>query len=60
APAASEELAQLHPVARRMQSTLSASTGIMKGKTSVDLNIDMEATRWREEFGEREGERMEK
>lgn len=47
---------------RRFLSTLLASGGIVKEKTSagMDLDISAEAEKWKEEFGEREGERMEK
>jgi hypothetical protein len=59
-PASEDDLAQLRPVERRMLSTLSGSAGIIKGKTSANLDIDVEAKKWREEFGEYEGEKMEK
>lgn len=60
-PTSKEDLAKLHDdVSRRMLSTLSASNGVMRGKTSADLDIDTEAKKWREEFGEREAEKIEK
>lgn len=60
-PASKEELAQLpNDIVRRMLSTISASDGIVSGKTSINLDIDTEAKKWREEFGEREGEKIEK
>ena len=60
APADEEKLAELgDDIVRRMLSTLSASAGIMGGKTSAGLDIDAEAKKWREEFGEDMGIKME-
>lgn len=57
-PASEEELAQLaNDQVRRFLSPLLASDGVMKGKTSANLNIDVEAKKWREELGEENGER---
>ncbi|MCJ1388320.1 hypothetical protein MMC18_001166 [Xylographa bjoerkii] len=59
-PAKKEYLAQLNnDVSRRMLSTLTASAGIMKEKSSVDIDISIEAKKWREEFGQSEGEKVE-
>lgn len=61
APATAEELAKIPgDIPRRMLSTLSASAGILEGKTAANLDMDTEVRKWREEFGEREGEKMEK
>jgi hypothetical protein len=60
-PASKEELDQFHSdVVRRMLSTLLASAGIIREKTSANLDIDAEAKKWKEEFGECEGEKIEK
>ena len=60
ASASKEELDKMQGPERRMRSTLSASEGIIEGKTSTNLNIDEEAKKWRAEFGEEEGEKIEK
>ncbi|MCJ1251489.1 hypothetical protein MMC30_008723 [Trapelia coarctata] len=59
-PATEEELAKINKVGRRMFSTISASNGIVKGKTSANLDIDTEAKKWKGEFGEGEGEKIER
>lgn len=48
-------------VGRRMNSTVNSSTGLVQGKlASADgINIEVEAIKWREEFGEEGGKRME-
>jgi hypothetical protein len=38
---------------RRMFSTLVTLSGIMKDKISTDIDSNMEAQKWREEFDER-------
>ena len=43
-----------------MLSTLSASTGIVEGKTSNDLDIDKEVKKWKVEFEEEGGAHIEK
>ncbi|EEP76277.1 predicted protein [Uncinocarpus reesii 1704] len=45
---------------KRMTSTLSASTGVIQTKIAGDLDIDVEARKWREEFGEEVGMHMER
>ena len=60
AVATAEQLEKMGPVERRMRSTLSASTGIVSGKTSADLDIGEEARKWRIEFGQEEGDKMER
>jgi hypothetical protein len=59
-PAGEDELAKLGPEARRMKSTISASGGIVEGKTSVGIDIDVEAGKWKKEFGEVEGAKIER
>ena len=50
------------PVVARFMSTIWASEGIDKSKTprSEYVNVDAEAVKWREEFGEADGCRLEK
>ncbi|MCJ1305305.1 hypothetical protein MMC08_008119 [Hypocenomyce scalaris] len=60
APASKEELDKMRGFERRMRSTISASAGIVEGKTSTNLDIDEEAKKWRVEFGVEEGEKIEK
>ncbi|KAI1621079.1 hypothetical protein EDD37DRAFT_143717 [Exophiala viscosa] len=43
---------------RRMRSTISASTGILKEKASADLSIDSEMSKWMTEFGEEEARKL--
>lgn len=43
----------------RMLSTLIASTGIDKNKTSEAIDIDVEVQKWRKDFGDRAAENME-
>ena len=61
-PFGEEELAKLpnDEFAIRMRSTLSASTGVLREKASSNLEIDTEAKKWRVEFGDREGEKIER
>lgn len=59
APASEDELNEMGSMARRMTSTLDASTTIVPGKTATRLNIDEEAKKWRVEFGMEEGDRIE-
>ncbi|KAJ9664574.1 hypothetical protein H2198_000225 [Neophaeococcomyces mojaviensis] len=41
---------------RRMLSTLSSSTGILKDKAPTQIDLEAEAQKWRKEFGEQEGD----
>lgn len=59
ASASEDELSKMGDMARRMTSTLDASTSIVPGKTSAGLDIDEEAKKWKVEFGIEEGERIE-
>jgi hypothetical protein len=61
-PATEEEVAKLpgKTHAARMLSTLLASNGVLKSKTSANIDVDTEAKKWRDEFGDGEGKRMEK
>ncbi|TKA65160.1 hypothetical protein B0A49_13018 [Cryomyces minteri] len=60
-PASEEEKAQIPTDAeRRFLSTLLSSTGIQKGKAAPNIDIAVEAKKWIDEFGEGEGEKIEK
>ncbi|KAE9367517.1 hypothetical protein N431DRAFT_561474 [Stipitochalara longipes BDJ] len=59
-PKSKEELDKMWDVERRMLSTISASAGIVEGKTSKGLDVDEETKKWKVEFGEVEGTRIEK
>ena len=60
-PATQEQLAGYpNNTARRMLSTLAASAGVVDGKTAEGLDINMEAKKWGEEFGEEIGTKIEK
>ena len=59
-PANKEELAQLRSdISRRMLSTLSSSAGVLKDKSATDIDISAEAKKWKEEFGQSDGEKVE-
>ena len=57
-----EEAAELIPnvMERRFLSTVLSSSSVIKEKTSMGVVIEVEAKKWREEFGEEMGEQMEK
>ncbi|KAF2752865.1 hypothetical protein EJ05DRAFT_235568 [Pseudovirgaria hyperparasitica] len=55
-----EELEAINFKIRRMTDTLNASSGIIKGKVSLGLNIEEEVQKWKEEFGEEKAARLEK
>ncbi|KAJ9263421.1 hypothetical protein DTO212C5_7606 [Paecilomyces variotii] len=55
-----EELAQMDPEERRMRDTLLASSQIIPGKVSTGLNIDDEAKKWRQDFGEAQAAELER
>jgi hypothetical protein len=59
-PVSKEKLDKMPRTERRMRLTLSASAGIVEGKISINFDIDEEAKKWRLEFGEEEGEKIEK
>lgn len=59
APATAEEIEKLSPLARRMLSTLSASDGIQEHNSAAHIDIDEETKKWREEFGESKGQKLE-
>ena len=42
-----------------MRSTLFASTGIIEGKSAGDLDLEVEARKWRDEFGQSAGKELE-
>lgn len=55
-----EELDKMWNVERRMLSTISSSTGIVEGKTSKGLVLEEEVQKWKVEFGEEEGGKIER
>jgi hypothetical protein len=59
-PATEAELNQMHGLEKVMLSSIFASSGVMKDKTAIDLDIGVEAEKWRLEFGESQGEEIER
>ncbi|TKA67664.1 hypothetical protein B0A49_08060 [Cryomyces minteri] len=60
-PASEEQRAHLPTDdVRRFLSTLLSSSSVQKGKTSHDLDMAVETKKWREEFGEMQGAKLEK
>ena len=55
-----EKMENMNPMEKCMLSSLLASSGIDKSKTAASLNIETEARKWREEFGEERGAILEK
>lgn len=58
--ATTEELAKMGRMEKRMRSTIDASTGIVKAKVAGDIDIDCEARKWKEEFGDETAVEMKK
>jgi hypothetical protein len=58
-PVPNEQLEKMSMPEKRMKSTIAASAGIVKGKAAVNLDIAEEATKWKAEFGEEEGRKIE-
>lgn len=54
-----ERLSGLSTMEQRMLSTINASSKIDFSKVAGNINIDDEAVKWRSEFGEEEGRRLE-
>ena len=40
--------------------TINASSGVIRSKAALDLDLDVKAREWRVEFGEEEGKRLER
>ncbi|KAI2623691.1 hypothetical protein GGS21DRAFT_547127 [Xylaria nigripes] len=55
-----EELDKMLIMDRIMLSSINSSTGVDKGKIAGDIDIDAEAVKWRAEFGEEGGKRVER
>lgn len=55
-----EQLEKLMPAEKIMLSTVNASTGVDKGKIAGNIDIDGEAEKWRNEFGEAGGRKLER
>lgn len=60
APIDKEELEKMSAIPRRMLSTLIASDSIQKDMSAANINIDEEARKWKEEFGESHAQKIEK
>lgn len=58
--ASEEKLKQTSTIEKRMLSTLYSSSKIDTGKVAGSIDIDQEAVKWRSEFGEEAGKKMEK
>jgi hypothetical protein len=56
--ATSSELDALSKTEKRMKSTILGSEGIVQGKTSQGLVLDEEVVKWKKEFGDELGERL--
>ncbi|KAM5457390.1 hypothetical protein MaudCBS49596_000585 [Microsporum audouinii] len=59
-PATVNQKTQMDPFTKRYLSTLLASGGIVQGKTSTTIDLEKEAKKWRTEFGDRAGRRIER
>ncbi|KAI1271165.1 hypothetical protein F5Y07DRAFT_28123 [Xylaria sp. FL0933] len=58
--ASQEKLDQMQSAVKVMLSSINASTGVDKGKMAGNLDIDAEAEKWRAEFGEEGGRKLER
>ncbi|GAP86294.1 hypothetical protein SAMD00023353_1801160 [Rosellinia necatrix] len=58
--AGQEQLDKLLPAEQVMLGTINASTGVDKGKIAGDVDIGAEAAKWRSEFGEEAGRKLER
>ena len=57
---APKEVTDSHPpIVQYMLGSLNSSNKVDLGKVAGDVNIDIEAAKWREEFGEIAGDRLE-
>ncbi|KAI1299012.1 hypothetical protein F5Y03DRAFT_366539 [Xylaria venustula] len=55
-----EKIDQMQSAVKVMLSTINASTGVDKGKIAGNLDIDAEAEKWRAEFGDEGGNKLER
>ncbi|KAI0869585.1 hypothetical protein GGS24DRAFT_478434 [Hypoxylon argillaceum] len=58
--ASPEQLGELMSAEKIMLGSINASTGVDKGKMAGNINIDTEAEKWRSEFGEESGRKLER
>ncbi|KAJ8119407.1 hypothetical protein ONZ43_g3633 [Nemania bipapillata] len=58
--ASQEQLEKLRAAEKLMLGTINASTGVDKGKIAGDIDISAEAEKWRDEFGEEGGRKLER
>ncbi|KAJ5794692.1 hypothetical protein N7457_001291 [Penicillium paradoxum] len=54
-PVDPEKVAKYEPARQRMRDTLMASSGIRKDKLAVNLELEVELEKWKEEFGVEQG-----
>ncbi|KAI0854503.1 hypothetical protein F4860DRAFT_120365 [Xylaria cubensis] len=55
-----EQIDKMRSAEKVMLSSINASTGVDKGKIAGNINIDVEAEKWRKEFGEDGGSKLER
>ncbi|KAI1746917.1 hypothetical protein F4782DRAFT_523029 [Xylaria castorea] len=55
-----EQIGKMRSAEQIMLSSINASTGVDKGKMAGNINIDTEAEKWRKEFGEEGGSKLER
>ncbi|KAI0438732.1 hypothetical protein F4803DRAFT_533920 [Xylaria telfairii] len=58
--ASQEQIDKMRNAEKIMLSSINASTGVDKGKMAGNINIDTEAEKWRKEFGEEGGNKLER
>ncbi|KAI0150747.1 hypothetical protein GGR57DRAFT_471424 [Xylariaceae sp. FL1272] len=58
--ASKEKIEKMSTAEKIMQSSINASTGVNMGKVAGNVDIEKEAAKWREEFGDECGRKLEK
>ncbi|KAI0534599.1 hypothetical protein GGR58DRAFT_516022 [Xylaria digitata] len=58
--ASEEKIEKMNSAAKVMLGSINASTGVDKGKLAGKIDIDTEAEKWRTEFGEEGGRKLER
>ncbi|KAF2967262.1 hypothetical protein GQX73_g6316 [Xylaria multiplex] len=58
--ASEEKIEKMNSAMKVMLGSINASTGVDKGKLAGKINIDTEAEKWRTEFGEEGGRKLER
>ncbi|KAI0016066.1 hypothetical protein F4780DRAFT_711336 [Xylariomycetidae sp. FL0641] len=59
-PATPEQIAGMNPAEKRMLSSINASSTIDPSKVAGAIDIDVEAQKWRDEFGDEGGRKLER